>query len=328
MPLWQRVHFACRCNQDISSLIALRYGSRRHFAESTPSLCAAEQDITLESTREAVANASETYNQKIPLRKFVARASKTWARSAAASAHFAKKPEVANVRVFRKVRPIQDLRTVASPSSNSASSEEIDRNLTNPLSPKTAEQSLNPLVRIRIYEPPFSIRSGDVEVPLSIKAVRRPNTALQKTRSRRLNRFTPAVKAKLGRRPRYTASLAPFIHKYTSYNKNPPAPFIRKCLFNDEKLAKKEIHSELDGLLYAFDKVQLRKPPDLVRDNAIEWPSRQKHQRWQRLDQDGQPIEGPSQNDSAGKTEETILEAGSEPLRISLVYDDDPLNAP
>ena len=94
-------------------------------------------------------------------------------------------------------------------------------------------------------------------------------------------------------------------------------PIIKKYIFNDEKNAKQDALTEkvltgLDDLLYTYNKLQLRKPRGNKRDNAVEWPSRRKYMRWQRLDVTGQPLgEAPEDHctaETAKSSYQTIVE--------------------
>ena len=94
-------------------------------------------------------------------------------------------------------------------------------------------------------------------------------------------------------------------------------PIITKYIFDDEKQAKQDALTEkvltgLDDLLYTYNKLQLRKPRGNKRDNAVEWPSRRKYMRRQRVDMTGQPLgEAPEDHcaaETAKPSYQTIVE--------------------
>lgn len=90
-------------------------------------------------------------------------------------------------------------------------------------------------------------------------------------------------------------------------------PTITKYIFNDEKKCKQDALTEkvlagLDDLLYTYNKLQLRKPRGKTRDNAVEWPSRRKYTRWQRVDTTGQPLGEAHEDRCAAETAESDIQ--------------------
>ena len=83
--------------------------------------------------------------------------------------------------------------------------------------------------------------------------------------------------------------LDPRIRKLTKWTlvSKTVAPIIQKHIFNDEKQEEQEhlaerVQTGLDDLLFTYKELQLRKQGEGRRDNAVEWPSRRKHAKWER----------------------------------------------
>lgn len=73
-------------------------------------------------------------------------------------------------------------------------------------------------------------------------------------------------------------------------------PMIRKYTFNDQKPATQDtslgdVDKGFNDLLYSYNQLQLRKPLNQAKDNAVEWASRKKYQHWQRSENNAEAIE-------------------------------------
>ena len=73
-------------------------------------------------------------------------------------------------------------------------------------------------------------------------------------------------------------------------------PMIRKYKFNDQKQATQDtllddVDKGSDDLLYTYNQLQLRKPQNEAKDNAVEWESRKKYPHWQRVADNAEAIE-------------------------------------
>ena len=104
----------------------------------------------------------------------------------------------------------------------------------------------------------------------------------------------------------------------THVESNGMEPNLIKYIFNDEKKAKQDTLTEkvltgLNDLLYTYNELQLRKPREDTRDNAVKWPSRSKYMRWQRLDETGQPLGEAPENPCAAETVESNFQTIVEP---------------
>lgn len=73
-------------------------------------------------------------------------------------------------------------------------------------------------------------------------------------------------------------------------------PMIRKYTFNDQKQATQDtllddVDNGFGDLLYTYNQLQLRKPRNQAKDNAVEWDSRKKYPHWQRVANNAEAIE-------------------------------------
>ena len=73
-------------------------------------------------------------------------------------------------------------------------------------------------------------------------------------------------------------------------------PMIRKYKFHDQKQATQDtllddVEKASGDLLYTYNHLQLRKPQNQAKDNAVEWESRNKYPHWQRGPDDAEAIE-------------------------------------
>ena len=73
-------------------------------------------------------------------------------------------------------------------------------------------------------------------------------------------------------------------------------PMIRKYKFNDQKQATQDtllddMEKASGDLLYTYNQLQLRKPRNQAKDNAVQWDSRKKYPHWQRVANNAEAIE-------------------------------------